>query len=78
MKDFLGTIGDCADDLLGGGNAASLKDAKAVRDMLKKALDVMDTYINNVEQHHVIADHNMDRATVNEVCNFFYDLRGQI
>lgn len=74
MDNFLGIIGDCADDLLGGGNAASLEDAKAVRVMLKKALDVMDTYINNVEQNRVIADHSMDRDTVDEVCDFFYGL----
>lgn len=74
MNNFLGTIGDCADDLLGGGNAASLEDAKAVRDMLKKALDVMNTYIDNVEQNRVIADHNLDRDTVDEVCDFFYGL----
>ena len=74
MNNFLGIIGDCADDLLGGGNAASLKDAKTTRDMLKKALDVMNTYINNVEQNRVISDHSMDRDTVNEVCDFFYGL----
>lgn len=77
MNNFLGTIGDCADDLLGGGNAASLEDAKAVRDMLKKALDVMNTYIDNVEQNRVIADHNLNRDTVDEVCDFFYGLMAE-
>lgn len=72
LRSFNGAIGDCADDLLGGGNACSLEDAVRVQAMLKDALTVMDTYIYNIAAGKVIADHNVDTNMIRRVCNFFY------
>lgn len=71
-KEFCGLIGDCADDLLGGGNACSLEKAVKIRAILKDACEVMDTYIYNVATNKTIANHNLDEETVNKVCDFFY------
>jgi hypothetical protein len=72
LQDFCGLIGDCANDLLGGGNACPLEDAVKVRAMLKDACDVMDTYIYNLATDKTIASHNLDTDTIRKVCNFFY------
>lgn len=71
-KEFCGIIGDCADDLLGGGNACSLEDAVKVQAMLKDACEVMDTYVYNAAAGKVIAKHDVDRDKITRVCDFFY------
>lgn len=73
--DFCGFIGDCADDLLGGGNACSLENAVKVQAMLKDACKVMDTYIHNVVMDKTIANHNLDHDNVDRVRDFFYGCR---
>ena len=70
---FYGIIGDCADDLLGGGNAASIKNAAKVLDMLEDMTLTMKLYIKQCCTEGIkIADHNADKKLLKRVRKFAY------
>lgn len=72
-KEFRGIIGDCADDLLGGGNAASIKNAAKVLDMLEDMTLTMKLYIKQCCTEGIkIADHNVDKKLLKRVRKFAY------
>lgn len=72
-KEFCGIIGDCADDLLGGGNAVSVKNAAKVLDMLEDMTFTMKLYIKQCCTEGVkIADHNADKKLLKRVRKFAY------
>ena len=70
---FFSIIGDCADDLLGGGNAVSVKDAASALEMLDEMTLTMKLYIKQCVSDCVIADHNADPELLKRVRSFAYD-----
>ena len=71
---FFSTIGDCADDLLGGGNAASIVEAANALEALDEMSFVMKLYIKQCVSDCKIADHGADPELLKRVRSFAYDM----
>lgn len=72
---FFSIIGDCADDLLGGGNAVSLTDAAIAYDVISDIEFTLKLYIKQCVSDCKIADHNADPELLKRVRGFAYDNR---
>jgi hypothetical protein len=70
---FFNTIGDCADDLLGGGNAVSIVDAANALEILDELSFVVKLYIKQCVSDCKIADHNADHELLRRVRGEAYD-----
>ena len=70
---FFSTIGDCADDLLGGGNAVSVKDAAIALEMLDEMSFIVKLYIKQCVSDCKIADHGADPELLKRIRSFAYD-----
>ena len=73
VKQIMGIIGDCADDLLGGGNAVSLTDAAIAYDLISDIEFTLKLYIRQCCSDCKIAAHGADPELLKRVREFAYD-----
>ena len=72
IKQIMGVIGDCADDLLGGGNAVSLTDAAIAYDLISDIEFTLKLYIRQCCSDCKIAAHGADPELLEHVREFAY------